>query len=203
MNQAIKRFIDLSGALVGLVISAPLLAAVAIAIRLRMGSPVLFRQVRPGLNGRLFAIYKFRTMLDLRDEDGTWLPDELRLTPLGSFLRSTSLDEIPELFNVLRGEMSLVGPRPLVVQYLDRYSPEQARRHNVMPGITGWAQVNGRNAISWEERFALDIWYVDHQSLWLDLKIIVLTIWVILKREGINQPGHVTMEDFMGSGSPQ
>lgn len=201
MYRSIKRVIDIFGALVGLVIFAPLLAALALVVRLKMGSPVLFRQMRRGLHGQRFKLYKFRTMRDLRDEHGALLPDEQRLTPFGRFLRSTSLDELPELFNVLRGEMSLVGPRPLVVQYWELYTPEQARRHDVMPGITGWVQINGRNAISWETKFALDVWYVDHQSLWLDLKIIALTMWKILVREGVSQPGQATVEDFTGSGA--
>lgn len=203
MRKTIKRYIDIIGAIVGLAICTPVLIIVAVMIRLRMGKPILFRQTRAGLHGKLFAIYKFRTMLDLRDENGNLLPDEQRMTSFGRFLRSTSLDELPELLNVLRGEMSLVGPRPLVAEYLGRYTPEQARRHEVMPGITGWAVINGRNAISWDERFAMDVWYVDHWSLWLDFKIMVLTVWIVLKREGISQPGHVTMEDFMGSNSLQ
>jgi len=161
-----------------------------------MGTPVLFRQRRPGLHGKPFICYKFRTMTDSRDSDGSLLPDSERLTGFGRFLRKTSLDELPELFNVLKGDMSLVDPRPLLMQYLDRYTPEQARRHEVKPGITGWAQVNGRNALTWEEKFKLDVWYVNNRSLWLDLKIIAMTIWKILIREGINQPGQATMEEF-------
>jgi len=160
---------------------------------------VIFTQERPGLHGRIFKMYKFRTMRDLRDAGGNLLPDEQRLTKLGRFLRSTSLDELPELFNVLKGEMSLVGPRPLLVAYLDRYTPEQARRHEVLPGITGWAQVNGRNAISWEEKFKLDVWYVDHQSFWLDLKILFMTLAKVFKREGISAEGSATAPEFMGS----
>ncbi len=163
---------------------------------MKIGAPVLFRQARPGLRGRPFTIYKFRTMTDKRGERGELLPDGERLTRLGRFLRKTSLDELPELFNVLKGDMSIVGPRPLLMQYLDLYTPEQARRHEVKPGITGWAQVNGRNAISWEDKFKLDVWYVDHQSFWLDLTIIFMTVWKILKREGISQPGQATMEEF-------
>ncbi|MGB9792451.1 MAG: sugar transferase [Thermacetogeniaceae bacterium] len=162
--------------------------------------PVLFRQVRPGLHGKPFVIYKFRTMRKAYDEEWRPLPDEQRLTRLGKWLRSTSLDELPELLNVLKGEMSLVGPRPLLMEYLDRYTPEQARRHEVKPGITGWAQVNGRNAISWEEKFRLDVWYVDNWSLWLDLKIILITLWKVLKREGISASGHATMPVFRGQG---
>ena len=169
------------------------------AIRITMGTPVFFRQQRPGLHGEPFTIYKFRTMTDKRDDQGDLLPDAERLTPFGRFLRIASLDELPELVNVLRGEMSLVGPRPLLMQYLERYTPEQARRHEVRPGITGWAQVNGRNALSWENKFELDVWYVDHVSLWLDLKIIALTLWKIVRREGISQPGRATMEEFVGT----
>jgi sugar transferase EpsL len=181
-----------------LILLSPLYGILALLIRLRMRSPVLFRQVRPGLQARPFALLKFRTMNDERDEEGNLLPDGKRLTGLGRLLRSTSLDELPELFNVVKGEMSLVGPRPLLMQYLERYTAEQARRHEVRPGITGWAQVNGRNAISWEEKFKLDVWYVDNISFWLDLRIIAMTIWKILKREGITQPGHATAEEFMG-----
>ena len=201
MDAFLKRCLDLASAILGLIFCLPILAATALAVRLTMGSPVLFRQQRPGLRGKPFDLLKFRTMTDARDADGDVLSDEQRLTRLGRFLRSTSLDELPELINVLKGDMSLVGPRPLLMRYLDRYTPEQARRHEVTPGITGWAQVNGRNALSWEDRFALDVWYVDHRSFGLDLKIIVLTIWKILKREGISQPGHATMEEFMGSES--
>jgi|SRR5688572_7164630 len=200
LYRLVKRIIDLAVAIAGLTLFGPVIAIVAIVSRLRLGSPVLFRQVRPGLQGRLFTLYKFRTMLELFDEHGP-LPDDQRLPAFGRFLRSSSLDELPTLFNVLRGDMSLVGPRPLMVAYLDRYTQEQARRHDVIPGVTGWAQVNGRNAITWEEKFALDVWYVDHCSLVLDLKILLLTAWTLLKREGISQPGHITMEEFMGSSS--
>jgi len=199
-DQRLKCTLDLALTIPALVILSPLLGLVAVAMRLTLGSPVLFRQVRPGLHSRAFTIYKFRTMTDAHDAQGNLLPDSQRLTPLGRFLRSTSLDELPELFNVLKGDMSLVGPRPLLMQYLDRYTPEQMRRHEARPGITGWAQVNGRNAITWEQKFALDVWYVDHRSLWLDLKIIALTVWKILKREGISQPGQATMEEYMGGG---
>lgn len=161
-----------------------------------MGQPVLFRQKRPGLNGKPFDLLKFRTMTEDRDEKGDLLPDRSRLTRLSRLVRSTSLDELPELFNVLKGDMSLVGPRPLLMRYLERYTPEQMRRHEVKPGITGWAQVNGRNALTWEEKFKLDVWYVDNQSFWLDLKIIALTIWKLIKREGINQPGQATAAEF-------
>ena len=193
-----KRLFDLSIAIVGLFMLSPLMFAIAILSFVFKINPVLFRQVRPGLRGKPFTIYKFRTMTDQHEANGNLLPDERRLTVLGKFLRSTSLDELPELFNVLKGDMSIVGPRPLLMQYLDRYTPEQARRHEVKPGITGWAQVNGRNAISWEEKFRLDVWYVDNQSLWFDLKIIGLTLWKLVKREGINQPGQSTMEEFRG-----
>jgi len=197
---SLKRAFDFIASLLALALLSPLLGLIALTVRLTLGSPVLFRQRRPGLHGEPFTIYKFRTMTDARDAQGNLLPDAERLTPFGRFLRRTSLDELPELFNVLKGDMSLVGPRPLLMQYLDRYTPEQRRRHEVQPGITGWAQVNGRNAITWEQKFALDVWYVDHWSLWLDLKIIVLTAWKIFTREGISQPGQATMEEFMGSG---
>ena len=196
---SLKRAFDLVVSLLALILLSPLLGLLALLVRLRLGAPVLFRQLRPGLHGRPFTLYKFRTMTDARDAQGALLPDAERLTPLGRFLRSTSLDELPELFNVLKGEMSLVGPRPLLMEYLPRYTPEQLRRHEVRPGITGWAQVNGRNALSWEEKFALDVWYVEHHSFWLDLKILVLTTGKIINREGISQPGHATMEEFRGS----
>ena len=192
----VKRFLDLILTIPAFVLLSPVLIVTALLVRCKLGKPVLFTQQRPGLGGRPFKIFKFRTMTDARDADGALLPDSARLTRLGRFLRATSIDELPELFNVLKGDMSLVGPRPLLMQYLDRYTPEQARRHEVRPGITGWAQVNGRNAISWEEKFKLDVWYVAHWSLWLDIKIIILTIWKIIKREGISQPGQATMEEF-------
>ena len=192
----LKRFFDLITAVSVLVILSPLLIIIGILLRLRFNSPTLFRQLRPGFHGQPFTIYKFRTMTNERDEDENLLPDRERLTALGRFLRKTSIDELPELFNVIKGEMSIVGPRPLLMQYLDRYTPEHARRHDVKPGITGWAQINGRNTISWEDKFKLDVWYVDHQSLWLDLKIIALTIWKVLKLEGINQAGQATAEEF-------
>jgi len=191
--------LDLLLTIPALVLLSPVLALIVLLVRLKLGSPILFRQQRPGLHGTPFTIYKFRTMTDARDAVGNRLPDAQRLTSFGRFLRSTSLDELPELFNVLKGEMSLVGPRPLLLRYLERYTPEQMRRHEVKPGITGWAQVNGRNAITWEQKFALDVWYVDHCSLRLDVQIIALTLWKILKREGISQPGQATMEEFMGS----
>lgn len=178
----------------------PILLVLAVCVRVFHGSPVLFRQKRPGYQGIPFINYKFRTMTEARDPTGNLLPDSDRLTPIGRFLRTTSLDELPELFNVLRGEMSLVGPRPLLSQYLARYSPEQMRRHDVYPGITGWAQVNGRNTLDWPSRLNLDVWYVDHWSFWLDIKILLITLWKVLKREGINQPGQATVEEFMGNG---
>jgi sugar transferase EpsL len=195
-----KRLFDLSAAVLGLLVISPLLFVLALLVRVVHGAPVLFRQQRPGYKGRPFTLYKFRTMTDRTAPDGNLLPDSERLTRLGRFLRSTSLDELPELYNVLRGEMSLVGPRPLLMQYLERYSTEQMRRHDVAPGITGWAQVNGRNALTWDEKFKLDVWYVDHWSFWLDIRILFLTLWKILKREGISQPGHATMEEFRGNG---
>ena len=198
-----KRIFDGCLTLPGLVLISPILGIVAILVRLNLGSPVLFRQVRPGFMGRPFVNYKFRSMKDALDTQGRPLPDTQRLTRLGQFLRSTSLDELPELFNVLSGEMSLVGPRPLLMQYLERYSTEQFRRQHVLPGITGWAQVNGRNALSWEEKFRQDVWYVDHWSLWLDVRILALTLWKVIKREGISQPGHATAEEFMGNLPPK
>ena len=189
-----KRVFDLLLTIPGLILISPVLLLVAVLVRVYHGEPVIFRQVRPGYRGQLFTVYKFRSMSGDRDARGNLLPDAARLTRLGRFLRAASLDELPELFNVLRGEMSLVGPRPLLAAYLTRYSPEQARRHNVLPGITGWAQVNGRNALTWEDKFALDVWYVDNYSLWLDAKIMLLTLWKVLKREGISQPGHATAE---------
>jgi sugar transferase EpsL len=194
-----KRFLDVTLSALGLVALAPLIALTAVAVRLSHGSPVLFRQQRPGLEGRPFTLYKFRTMRDALDRHGQPLSDAERLTRFGAFLRSTSVDELPALWNVLRGDMSLVGPRPLLMEYLPRYSPEQARRHEVKPGITGWAQVNGRNATTWDDRFALDVWYVDNRSLALDLRIILMTLWKVFAREGISQPGQATMERFRGS----
>lgn len=196
-----KRIIDIFGASFGLLLLSPVMAIVAYKIRHEMGSPVLFRQTRPGVGGKPFQMIKFRTMRDSIDSDGRLLPDTDRLTKLGRFLRSSSLDELPELWNVLIGEMSLVGPRPLLMEYLELYSPEQARRHEVRPGITGWAQVNGRNAISWDEKFALDVWYVDNRTIWLDFKIIWMTIRKVLKREGISAAGEATMSKFTGSKS--
>ncbi len=194
-----KRVFDLLIAVPALIILSPLFAVLAILVRVKLGAPVLFRQARPGLHGKPFRMAKFRTMTSARDAQGNLLPDAQRLTSFGRFLRSTILDELPELWNVLRGDMSIVGPRPLLMQYLPLYTPEQARRHEVRPGITGWAQVNGRNAISWEQKFAYDVWYVDHLSLWLDLRIIAQTLAKIVRREGISQAGEATMEVFRGS----
>ena len=193
-----KRLLDLAFALLALIVVSPLLALLAVAVWGTLGPPVLFRHRRAGLHGRPFTLLKFRTMTDARDPAGVLLPDAERLTPFGQLLRSLSLDELPQLLNVVKGEMSLVGPRPLLVEYLDRYTPEQMRRHEVRPGITGWAQVNGRNALTWEQKFALDVWYTEHHSLWLDLKIVLLTVWKILTREGINHPGQETMEEYRG-----
>lgn len=182
-----------------LVVLSPLLLLLSLVVRISLGNPIIFRQRRPGLGGTAFTIYKFRTMSDACDTQGKLLPEEQRLTGFGRFLRNSSLDELPELFNVLSGEMSLVGPRPLRMRYLDRYSPEQARRQEVKPGITGWAQIHGRNAITWEEKFELDTWYVDNWSLWLDFKILWRTITQVLRQEGINAEGHTTMPEFVGS----
>ncbi|MCQ4246369.1 sugar transferase [Stutzerimonas decontaminans] len=195
----IKRAFDIFAAAVGLLLLFPVIATVAWLVRCKLGSPVMFRQTRPGIDGKPFEMIKFRTMLDATDAQGKPLPDSERLTPFGHLLRSTSLDELPELWNVLRGDMSLVGPRPLLMEYLPLYSPEQYRRHEVRPGVTGWAQVNGRNALSWEEKFRLDIWYVDNQSFLLDLKIIVLTVKKVFIRDGINADGEVTMSKFTGT----
>ena len=194
-----KRIFDFFMALVALLLLLPVIILVAFFVNFKFGSPILFTQNRPGLNGDVFKMMKFRTMLDTKDKQGYLLPDGERMTNFGSFLRSTSLDELPGLFNVLKGNMSLVGPRPLLVQYLPLYSQEQARRHNVRPGITGWAQINGRNAISWEDKFKLDVWYVDNRSLWLDIKIIFLTIKKVLVRNGISADGEATMTKFTGT----
>lgn len=195
----VKTALDRTTAFLALFALSPLILLTSIAIAISMGFPVLFRQQRPGLNGCPFVLYKFRTMTDKRDESGCWLPDECRLTYVGKILRKLSLDELPQFWNVLRGDISLVGPRPLLMQYLDRYTPEQARRHQVLPGITGWAQINGRNSLTWEEKFALDVWYVDNWSLALDLRILVKTIVLVLKRHGISQEGCATALEFMGS----
>ena len=195
---AAKRLFDRSAAALGLAVAAPVLAITALAVRASMGSPVLFRQVRPGYRGEPFELFKFRTMRDATGPDGRPLPDGERLTRVGRFLRSSSLDELPQLLNVLRGELSLVGPRPLLMQYLERYSPEQARRHDVLPGITGWAQTHGRNAISWPEKLALDVWYADHWSLVLDARILVLTVYRVLRRDDVTREGHATTPEFRG-----
>lgn len=194
-----KRLLDFTAALFGIILLSPLIFILILLIRQKLSSPVLFTQTRPGLHGNPFKMVKFRTMTDARDTDGNLLPDNIRLTTFGRFLRSTSLDELPELWNVLKGDMSLVGPRPLLMEYLPLYTPEQARRHQARPGITGWAQINGRNAISWEEKFKLDVWYVDNQSFWIDLKILFLTIKKVFVREGISAEGEATMPKFTGS----
>ena len=193
-----KRALDIIASVLGLLVLSPVLLVLAVLVALKLGTPVFFAQDRPGLGGRIFRLYKFRTMTDARNERGELLPDSERLTGFGRFMRSASLDELPELWNVLKGDMSLVGPRPLLVEYLERYTPEQARRHEVRPGITGLAQVSGRNAVSWEERFALDVWYVDNHSFWLDVKILAMTVWKVLRREGVTNPGHATMAEFTG-----
>jgi lipopolysaccharide/colanic/teichoic acid biosynthesis glycosyltransferase len=194
-----KRVFDLCLTVPALIVLSPVIGLTALAVWIGFGSPVIFGQDRPGYKTKIFRIHKFRTMRDLFGPDGKLLPDEQRLTPFGKFLRSTSLDELPELFNVLVGEMSLVGPRPLLIAYLDRYTPEQKRRHDMPPGITGWAQVNGRNALLWEQKFALDVWYVDNWSLGLDIKILFITISKVLKREAVNAPGQATAPEFMGA----
>lgn len=194
-----QRIFDYLLTILGVVFISPLVVLTILLVRIKIGTPVLFTQDRPGLHGEPFRIYKFRTMNDEKDEDGCLLADADRLVPFGQFLRSTSVDELPELINVLKGDMSLIGPRPLLMEYIGRYTPEQARRHEVLPGITGWAQVNGRNAISWEEKFKLDVWYVDNRSMWLNVKILFLTVWKTLKRESISQKGQVTMSKFMGT----
>ncbi|MCK5530426.1 MAG: sugar transferase [Halopseudomonas aestusnigri] len=195
----LKRFFDILASAFGLLLLAPVIGFVAWQISRKMGSPVLFRQVRPGLNGEPFEMIKFRTMKDAIDALGNPLPDAERLTPFGQFLRSSSLDELPELWNVLKGDMSLVGPRPLLMEYLPLYSAEQARRHEVRPGVTGWAQVNGRNTLSWEDKFKLDVWYVDNRSFWLDIKVLFLTVKKVLIRDGISADGEATMAKFTGS----
>ena len=194
-----KRGFDLIISSFGLLVLSPILLLLAILIILLEGFPIIFQQQRPGYKAKPFIIYKFRTMSEESDSDGNYLSEKKRITPLGKILRATSLDEMLELLNVIKGEMSIVGPRPLLMQYLSRYSPEQARRHDVLPGITGWAQINGRNAITWEEKFLLDVWYVDNWSFWLDLKIIMNTIWKVILREGINEPGRISAGEFMGS----
>lgn len=201
----VKRFLDFSFSFLALFLFSPIFIYIAWKINKNLGTPVLFRQIRPGLNGKPFKMVKFRTMKDAVDPQGNLLPDSERMTPFGYKLRNSSLDELPELWNVLKGDMSLVGPRPLLMQYLPLYSKEQARRHDVRPGVTGWAQINGRNAISWEDKFALDLWYVDNKTLWLDIKILVLTVKKVFVKEGISAEGHVTIEPFTGQekkGSP-
>ncbi|HCH4138137.1 sugar transferase [Vibrio parahaemolyticus] len=197
-----KRIFDFTASLCALILLSPIIALVAWKIRKNLGSPVLFRQTRPGLYGKPFEMVKFRTMKDAVDSKGNPLPDSERMTPFGDKLRNSSLDELPELWNVLKGEMSLVGPRPLLMQYLPLYSQEQARRHEVRPGVTGWAQINGRNAISWEDKFKLDVWYVDNRNLWLDIKILFLTVKKVFVKEGISADGHVTIEPFTGQVKP-
>jgi lipopolysaccharide/colanic/teichoic acid biosynthesis glycosyltransferase len=199
VEAVVKRIFDIFVASVALVVLAPIIAIVALLVRSKLGKPILFRQQRPGRNGQAFEMVKFRTMLDAVDRDGKPLPDSDRLTPFGRLLRSTSLDELPELFNVLRGDMSLVGPRPLLMQYLPLYSAEQARRHEVRPGLTGWAQINGRNAVDWQEKFLMDVWYVDNQTFLLDLKIILLTMRKVAFRENISAEGEATMLPFLGN----
>ncbi len=193
-----KRLFDLILTIPGLLVISPILAVLALLVRLFHGSPIVFTQTRPGYRGQPFTMYKFRSMSNATGPDGHLLPDAERLTRFGHFLRASSLDELPELLNVLKGEMSLIGPRPLLMKYLDRYSPEQARRHNALPGITGWAQINGRNNVSWKIKFELDIWYVDNWSLWLDIQVLARTLWKVLAREGISEPGNATMHEFMG-----
>jgi lipopolysaccharide/colanic/teichoic acid biosynthesis glycosyltransferase len=195
----LKRIFDIVGSAAALVLLSPVIAVTAYLVARRLGRPVFFRQTRPGLHGKPFQMIKFRTMLDAVDANNNPLPDADRLTPFGQKLRSTSLDELPGLWCVLKGDMSLVGPRPLLMRYLERYSPEQARRHDVKPGLTGWAQVNGRNAITWDQKFAYDLWYVDNHSLWIDIKILFMTVWKVVKRDGISADGDATMPEFMGS----
>lgn len=199
-EKVIKRILDAVFSAVGLLVLSPVMLVTAGLVRKNLGSPVIFRQPRPGRNGKVFHLYKFRTMRDARGENGELLPDEERLTPFGKALRATSLDELPELWNILKGDMSLVGPRPLLVKYLPLYSAEQSRRHDVRPGLTGWAQVNGRNTITWEEKFRYDVWYVDHVNILLDAKILMMTVGKILRREGITSEGAATMEEFKGTG---
>jgi sugar transferase EpsL len=195
----VKRLMDIVSAGVGLIFLSPLLLLIAIFVWFQFGSPIFFRQLRPGLHGKPFTILKFRTMKDQRDKAGNLMPDDQRLTNFGRLLRASSLDELPELWNVLRGDMSLVGPRPLLMEYLRLYTPDQMRRNNMRPGITGWAQVNGRNAITWEEKFGLDVWYVENQSIWLDIKILFITLRKVLQREGISAAGDATMPAFTGT----
>ena len=200
-SKLAKRLFDLFSACIGLIFLAPILTVVAILVRFKIGSPIFFKQLRPGLNGRTFSVYKFCTMTDKRNKEGNLLPDKERLTSFGQFLRRTSIDELPELFNVIKGDISIVGPRPLLTQYLNHYTLEQARRHEVKPGITGWAQVNGRNTISWEDKFRLDVWYVDNWSFWLDLKIIFITFLRVVLRKGISVKEYAIMPEFVGTGN--
>ena len=195
----LKRLLDICVSGLALLLLSPVLVVLAILVRVKLGSPVLFRQIRPGLHGEPFEMMKFRTMTDGRDANGELLPDDQRLVPFGRFLRNSSLDELPELFNVLRGDMSLVGPRPLLMAYLPLYNAHQRRRHEVRPGITGWAQINGRNNVTWQEKFDLDVWYVDHAGLWLDLKILLLTARTVLRRDGVSKDGHATTDYFKGN----
>ena len=199
MNKLINSTVDRLAAAIALLVFSPLILILAILIRVNLGSPIFFTQLRPGKDGKIFTFYKFRTMTDARDESGNFLPDSDRMTPFGLMIRKTSLDELPQLLNVLKGEMSLVGPRPLMPQYLDRYTPEQMRRHEVLPGITGLAQTNGRNTLDWDKRFEMDVFYVDNWSLWLDLKILFATVEKVIKRDGISKEGHVTCTEFTGS----
>jgi len=199
MGRIAKRLLDLIGSFFGLILLSPLLILLAIVIYFKLGRPVFYKQERPGLYGHPFILYKFRSMTQEVDKEGQPLSDEERLMPFGKFLRRWSLDEFPELWNVFRGDMSLVGPRPLLMEYLPRYSADQRRRHDVKPGLTGWAQINGRNAVTWDDRFRLDLWYVDHRSFWMDIKILVRTLFHFLKREGITEGGHATMPKFLGS----
>jgi len=199
LQRFLKRCVDIFCSAVGLILLSPVLLLLAPAVRMMLGSPVLFRQKRPGLGGRAFTIIKFRTMAETKHYQGQPLTDSQRLSRFGRFLRETSLDELPELINVLKGEMSIVGPRPLMMKYLDRYTPEQARRNEVKPGITGWAQINGRNAVSWEDKFKLDVWYVDNWSLWLDAGIIFKTVWMVVTKQGVTQAGRATVDEFMGT----
>ncbi len=203
VSKLIKRILDIVISVVGLIILSPLLLFVSLAVLILHGSPIIFKQTRPGLHGKPFTMYKFRTMKNLHGSDGSLLPDEDRLTRFGNWLRSTSLDELPELANVLIGDMSIVGPRPLLLEYMDRYTPEQARRHEMKPGITGWAQVNGRNNLSWEEKFRLDVWYVDNWSLALDFRILLMTVGKVLRREDISAEGCATMPEFVGGKESQ
>lgn len=199
MYKYIKRFFDIISSLLAIIILSPVLAVTAVLVRIKLGSPVLFKQERPGKGEKIFTLYKFRTMTDEKDENGELLPDEVRLTKFGQFLRSTSLDELPELFNILKGDMSVIGPRPLLVRYLPRYNAHQKRRHEVRPGLSGWAQVNGRNTVSWEDKFNMDVEYVDNYSLLMDIKILLMTVVNVLKHDGISSETSVTMEEFMGN----